>query len=111
MTEFIKSADAAPQYDTEISDQIDKASLNEGGGSGSAAGGDDDMDELIRDAADLFLDAGQASTSMLQRRFRVGYARAARIMDQMERMGIISPPDGSKPRNVLISRAEFEEMF
>lgn len=61
--------------------------------------------------ADLFLDAGQASTSMLQRRFRVGYARAARIMDQMERMGIISPPDGSKPRNVLISRAEFEEMF
>lgn len=111
VTEFIKSADAAPQYDAEIIDQIDKASLNEGGGSGSAGGGDDDMDELIRDAADLFLDAGQASTSMLQRRFRVGYARAARIMDQMERMGIISPPDGSKPRNVLISRAEFEEMF
>ncbi|MBE5781155.1 MAG: DNA translocase FtsK [Clostridiales bacterium] len=110
VTEFIRSGEEEPDYDEKIIEQIDNASIGDGSSS-SGSGGDDDVDDLVYDAAELFLDAGQASTSMLQRRFRVGYARAARIMDQMERLGIVSPPDGSKPRNVLISRVQLDEMF
>jgi S-DNA-T family DNA segregation ATPase FtsK/SpoIIIE len=54
---------------------------------------------------------GQASTSMLQRRFKIGYGRAARLLDLMERRGIVGPLDGAKPRQVLVTRAEAEQML
>ena len=57
------------------------------------------------------IDAGQASISMLQRRLRIGYARAARLIDEMEVRGIVSGFEGSKPRNVLITRDEFERLY
>lgn len=66
-----------------------------------------DLDELFSDAVDLVVDIGQASVSMLQRRFRVGYSRAARIVDQMELSGIVGPFEGSKPREVLISKDQW----
>jgi len=69
----------------------------------------EDCDVLLPDAINLVLDYGQASASLLQRKFKIGYARAARIIDQMEARGIISGFEGSKPRRVLVSREDLEE--
>lgn len=68
-------------------------------------------DELFEDALRLVLDLGQASSSMLQRRFRIGYTRAARLVDTMEELGIVGQSVGSKPREVIMSRQEAEERF
>lgn len=68
-------------------------------------------DELFEDALMLVLDLGQASSSMLQRRFRIGYTRAARLVDTMEELGIVGQSVGSKPREVIMSRQEAEERF
>jgi S-DNA-T family DNA segregation ATPase FtsK/SpoIIIE len=82
-----------------------------GGGSGTD-GGEDVDDDLYQDAIRVVLEAGRASTSTLQRRLRVGYGRAARLIDLMEKDGIVGPPDGAKPREVLKKRdwmKEFDE--
>mgnify|MGYP000642116261 FL=1 len=68
-------------------------------------------DELFESAVQLVVDMGQASSSMLQRRFRIGYTRAARLVDMMEELGIVSQSAGSKPREVILSRQEIEERF
>jgi S-DNA-T family DNA segregation ATPase FtsK/SpoIIIE len=68
-------------------------------------------DELFEDALRLVMDMGQASSSMLQRRFRIGYTRAARLVDTMEELGIVGQSVGSKPREVILSRQEIEERF
>ncbi len=65
---------------------------------------------MLPDAIEVAVDAGQISTSMLQRKLKLGYARAARIVDEMEERGIIGPFEGSKPRKVLISRQQWLEM-
>jgi S-DNA-T family DNA segregation ATPase FtsK/SpoIIIE len=70
-------------------------------------GGDGELDELYDDAVRIVLEMGKASTSALQRRLRVGYGRAASMLDGMERAGIIGPPDGTKPRAVLIKREDY----
>ena len=70
----------------------------------------DDADTLLDAAIELVVDMGQASASMLQRRFRIGYSRAGRIIDQMEARGIVSGYEGSKPRQVLISKDEWNEL-
>lgn len=75
--------------------------------SDSTASDAPELDQLFSDAVDLVVDIGQASVSMLQRRFRVGYARAARIVDQMEQSGIVGPFEGSKPREVLITKEQW----
>jgi S-DNA-T family DNA segregation ATPase FtsK/SpoIIIE len=67
-----------------------------------------DLDPLFPEAVELVIDSGQASVSMIQRRFRVGYARAARIVDQMELQGIVGQFEGSKPREVLVRRDQWE---
>ena len=75
-------------------------------------GGDDVDDDLYQDAVRVVCDAGRASTSTLQRRLRIGYGRAARLIDLMEKDGIVGPPDGTKPREVLKNRnwmKEFDE--
>ncbi|WP_304459781.1 DNA translocase FtsK, partial [Alicyclobacillus sendaiensis] len=66
-----------------------------------------ELDSLFMDAVDLVVDMGQASVSLLQRRFRIGYSRAARIVDQMEQSGIVGPYEGSKPREVLITKEQW----
>ncbi|MFI5212648.1 MAG: DNA translocase FtsK 4TM domain-containing protein [Candidatus Saccharimonadales bacterium] len=93
-------AQSAPQYNDEIISQ--PVQLNGKGGvvMDFDAGGDDDM---YKDALRVVVDSGKASTSLLQRRLRIGYARAARIIEQMEDQGIIGAADGSRPREVLIS--------
>ncbi|OYT74693.1 MAG: cell division protein FtsK [Armatimonadetes bacterium JP3_11] len=72
---------------------------------------DEEEDELYAAAVRLVVSHGQASTSMLQRRFKIGYGRAARLLDLMERRGIVGPLDGAKPRQVLVTRAEAEQML
>ena len=81
-------------------------------GKGGSASGDpsEDEDEMIEEAIDVIMDCRQASTSMLQRRLKLGYSRAARIIDQIEERGIIGPFEGSKPRQILISKEEWQEM-
>ena len=112
-----KASSAQPEYDEGVLEEIDKNVESVGlkgsrAGNGSAgAAPEEDGDTLLRDAAILFFEAGQGSTSMLQRRFRVGYARAARIVDELEQMGVVGPPEGSKPRAVLMGRAQIDEIF
>lgn len=72
---------------------------------------DDDEDELIKEACKIFIENGQASISILQRRFRIGYNRAARIIDQMEQKGMIGPYEGSKPRQVKITLDEYYQLY
>ena len=99
---YVKSQGDA-EYDDDIIEEINN--------DGSHADSDgDDNDELLPQAVELVIDAGQASVSFIQRKFRVGYARAARIIDQMEARGIVSGYEGSKPRQVLITRQQWHEM-
>ena len=67
-------------------------------------------DEMLPAAVDVILDTKQASVSMLQRRLKLGYARAARIVDEMEEMGIVGPFQGSKPRSIMITKEQWEIM-
>ena len=70
----------------------------------------DEGDELLPAAIDVVMETGQASVSMLQRRLKLGYSRAARLVDQMEELGIVGPFEGSKPRQLLITREQWQEM-
>jgi S-DNA-T family DNA segregation ATPase FtsK/SpoIIIE len=90
---------ATPEYDQSF--LIAPPSDDEGEGAAGAEQPSDDQDPLYEEAVRLVLQMGKASTSTLQRHLRLGYGRAARILDTMQRDGIIGPPDGSKPREVL----------
>lgn len=105
---YVKQSGTA-EYSQEIIDQIEKqVKENEGGESDGDLG--DDADEMLMAAIDVVVESGQASTSMLQRRLKLGYSRAARIIDQMEERGIVGEFEGSKPRKILITRDEWREM-
>jgi S-DNA-T family DNA segregation ATPase FtsK/SpoIIIE len=80
-----------------------------GRGNSSNGGSGDDDDEILRKARDLVISTQTGSTSMLQRKLRVGFARAGRIMDQLEEEHVVAPGDGSKSRKVLVSREEYEQ--
>mgnify|MGYP001852410657 FL=1 len=95
------------KYNNDIIESIEKAN---GKGTKADEEEQDDADELLDDAINLVMDMGQASASMLQRKFKIGYSRAGRIVDQMEARGLISGYDGSKPRQVLISKEEWKEL-
>ena len=71
---------------------------------------DDDTDPFLEEAIEAVIEIGSASASLIQRRFKVGYARAGRIIDQMEARGIISGYQGSKPREVLMSKERWQEL-
>lgn len=112
--QFIKKQ-ATAEYDDEIMASIDRAAeeknakQNDSNGGGKDSG-NSDYDELLPQAVDVIFDTKQASVSMLQRRLKLGYARAARIVDQMEELGIVGPFEGSKPRQVLITKEQWQEM-
>ena len=109
---FIKSTSSA-QYDEEMIAEMERRAVAEKGGKKSDSMDDGDeggtLDPMFEQAVECVIDAGQASTSLLQRRCKLGYARAARIMDQMEQEKIIGPYEGAKPRAVLITRAQWQE--
>jgi len=95
LVSFIKQQ-AQPDYELEI-----KAKLEQKGTS-PELGGDDEDDELLEQAVSIIRETQRASTSSLQRRLRIGYTRAARVMDILENKGVIGPPRGSEPREILI---------
>ena len=109
--DFIKSS-ATVQYDEAMIEAMEKHAIQDGkkGSSGTDSDDESDSDPMFQQAVEVVIDAGQASTSLLQRRCKLGYARAARIMDEMEMRGIIGPHEGAKPRAVLISRQQWLEM-
>lgn len=92
---------SAPQYNNEVVAQ--PVQLNGKGGVVMDFGGNDGGDDMFKDAVRVVVEGRKASTSLLQRRLRIGYARAARIIEEMEEQGIVGPADGSRPREVLIS--------
>ena len=94
-----------PELREELLEEVEAAG-DEGAGSGQEDGFDPDEDPLLEEAISLVASMGTASTSMLQRRLRLGYTRAGRLIDMLERRGIISGYEGSKPRQVLISEAD-----
>jgi len=112
---FIKENGSA-RYDEAVLHEIEqhaeeKDKGGRGNGGSPAAGGDNgDYDELLPAAIDVVLELGQASVSMLQRRLKLGYGRAARLVDQMEEKGIVGPFEGSKPRQLLITKEQWQEM-
>ena len=110
---FIKDSSEA-EYSDSVMAEIDKKAAESGksgsGSSGSTAAETEssDGDEMLPAAVDVILETGQASVSMLQRRLKLGYARAARIMDEMEERGLVGPFEGSKPRQLLITREQWQ---
>ena len=106
---FVKSNGVAT-YNDDILDSIENSNKTDKELADEAAAGEDDTDPLLRDAIDVVVETGQASTSFIQRRFKVGYARAGRIIDQMEERGIISGYQGSKPRQVLMTLERLQEL-
>ena len=108
--EKIKETSTA-EYSEEILEHIERQAEQTDSKSGGSSGDPgEDEDEMIEEAIDVIMESRQASTSMLQRRLKLGYSRAARIIDQIEERGIIGPFEGSKPRQILISREEWQEM-
>ncbi len=107
IVDFVKNNGEAT-YNDEILKQIENANSTDK--EIDAGEEDDNTDPLLMEAIDVVVETGQASTSFIQRRFKVGYARAGRIIDQMEERGIISGFQGSKPREVLMSKERWEEL-
>ena len=104
-------------YDDDVMKEIDKNAANTGGkkkdssvSSSDADGSDGPADEMLPKAIEAVIEAQSASTTLLQRKLKLGYARAARIVDELEERGIIGPYEGAKPRKVLITKQQWYEM-
>lgn len=107
---YVKNAQDAG-YDQNVIEEIEKNAVAERGkGAMEGEGEDADSDPKLMEAVKCVVEAGQASTSLLQRRLHLGYARAGRLIDDMEQMGVVGPHEGSKPRQVLITYQQWLEM-
>lgn len=115
---FIKSAnvDSEVEYASDVIEQIEKEAAKCGTGKKGATGGDSgalsdsDDDPMLKSALELAVNSGKISTSLIQRRLSLGYGRAAKLIDRMEQLGYVSPPEGQKPREVLITKEQYMEM-
>lgn len=116
VVDYVKQNSGSAQYDDQVMQEIEQhaAEKEKGakgvGGSSPVDHGEEEYDELINAAIEVVLETGQASVSMLQRRLKLGYARAARLVDQMEEKGIVGPFEGSKARQLLITKEQWQEM-
>ncbi len=111
VVDFIKNQGQV-EYSEEILEQIEQRAEQSGKGGAAAPAKEQEPegDELLPAAVEVILETGQASVSMLQRRLKLGYARAARIVDEMEERGIVGPYEGSKPRQLLITKEQWQAM-
>ena len=120
VVEFIKE-NCTANYDDSVMDEVEAnakaAGTKNGKGAAETAGGTkassadsaSEMDELLPQAVEIVVDTGMASVSMLQRRLKLGYSRAARLVDQMEELKVVGPFEGSKPRQVLITKEQWAQ--
>ena len=123
VTNFLKENSTGAHYDEEFVSQIEKASEQivtvtpgqkkpTGGNAGGAASGSSEaFDELFFDALQLAVESGTVATSFLQRNINVGFGRGARIIDRMAKLGFVTPPDGTKPRQVLLTQSQLAELI
>ncbi len=113
---FIKDNDGGKaEYSSDIMDSIERAAAACGSGKKGGLqldddGNDDGGDPMLKQAIELAIESGKISTSLIQRRLSLGYGRAAKLIDAMEKRGIVSPPEGQKPRTVLITKQQYMEM-
>ncbi len=114
--DFIKRQDYGVSYDDAVLNSIEEAAAQCGAKKGARLSnedgeeGDDEYDPMLKPAIELAVESGKISTSLIQRRLSLGYGRSAKLIDRMENMGIVSPPEGQKPRSVLITRQQYMEM-
>ncbi len=109
IVEFVKTTKAM-DYDEGVIEEIERnAVAGDSGRDSGGEGGGGETDPMMEEAIKVVVEAGQASTSLLQRRLRLGYARAGRLIDEMEQMGIVGPHEGSKSRQVLMTYAQWAE--
>ncbi len=114
VTSFVKE-NFNTNYDQEVLEEIERKAAQTGNGKATVSDPEPnqnelDGDEMLPAAVDVILETGQASVSMLQRRLKLGYARAARIVDEMEEKGIVGPFQGSKPRSILVTKEQWQAM-
>ena len=110
--DFVKR-EAEAEYSDEILAEIEKAAADKDAKNASAEeepASKSDYDELLPQAVDVIFETKQASVSMLQRRLKLGYSRAARLIDQLEEVGVVGPYEGSKPRQIVITKQQWQEM-
>ena len=114
VTGYIKAKSGGTEYDDHVIEDIEreaaKCTSKKSGGSSFDDEGDEENDPMLKSAIELAVDAGKISTSLIQRKLSLGYGRAAKLIDKMEQMGIVSAPEGNKPREVLLTRQEYMEM-
>ena len=112
--EYIRTNTGKAEYDSSIVDGIEEAAARldspKKGSSAADIGSDDGSDPMLRPAIELAIDCGKISTSLIQRRLSLGYGRAAKLIDKMEQLGYVGPPEGQKPREVLITKQMYMEM-
>ncbi|MDE7314015.1 MAG: DNA translocase FtsK [Eubacterium sp.] len=108
VVEFLTQRNGTCEYSNEVAMKVESAAAGSGGASADTGSGDD-RDVYFADAARLLIDKEKASVSMLQRYFKIGFNRAARIMDQLEEAGVVGPEEGTKPRKILMSPEEFAQ--
>lgn len=112
--QFVKEGAGESEHNSEIEEFMDKAAEDKGAQDGAKAAKDEDAsgsyDEMLPQAVEVIIETGSCSVSMLQRRVKLGYSRAARIVDQMEELGIVGSYEGAKPRQVLVDRAGWHDI-
>jgi len=109
VVEFLKSNNEGSAYNPEISEKISNMPTGGGDSAGANSGNANGYDEYFADAGKLIIEKDKASIGMLQRAYKIGFNRAARIMDQLAEAGVVGPEEGTKPRKVLMSAEEFEQ--
>lgn len=105
VVDFLKKQSAVV-YNTEIEEKMNTVSISSGS---SGGGGGNERDAYFAEAGKFVIEKEKGSIGMLQRMFKIGFNRAARIMDQLEEAGVVGPEEGTKPRKILMSLTEFEE--
>jgi S-DNA-T family DNA segregation ATPase FtsK/SpoIIIE len=104
---FLKNNSGGPSYNEDVTAHIEAAPVS-GDKNSQTAGGSPEQDELFAEAGYFIIEKDKASIGLLQRMFRIGFNRAARIMDQLSEAGVVGPEEGTKARQILMSREQFE---
>lgn len=106
VVDFLKNNNTEAQYNEEVHEKISNAKINEGG-----AANNNDRDEYFVEAGRFIIEKDKASIGMLQRVYKIGFNRAARIMDQLSEVGVVGPEEGTKPRKVLMTMEQYEQFL